>query len=95
MFISGVSQVYFYAVPAHLEEMCRPPGSRVIYSAGCKIILVLLTVHSLMDRLRRGGEKRDTKAGRDFLLRVFVCESLWHMKTETFLSFNSSHLLHS
>lgn len=37
----------------HLEELRRPPGSRVIYSAGCQIILVLLTVHSLVDRLRR------------------------------------------
>lgn len=38
---------------AHPEEICRSPGSRVIYSTGCKIILVLLTVHSLMDSLKR------------------------------------------
>lgn len=31
--------------------MCCSPGSRVIYSTSCKIILVLLTVHSLVDRL--------------------------------------------
>lgn len=31
--------------------MCRPSCSRVVNSAGCEIILVLLTVHSLVDRL--------------------------------------------
>lgn len=33
--------------------MCCPSGSRVIYSTGSKIILVLLTVHAFMNRLRK------------------------------------------
>lgn len=44
--------IYTYTVTVHLEQMCCPPCCKVIYSTRCKIILVLLTVHSLMDRLR-------------------------------------------
>lgn len=41
------------AIASHLEEACGPPGGRVVDSASRQVVLVLLTVHPLVDGLRR------------------------------------------